>query len=112
MPDSRRRERGASRLETALLLVACAALSTSALVAVLLARGSVPVAAALALALALGTLANAAAFVLLLRRWRAAPPAWRPRLPVRGAVYLMLGAAAAYLIWLQPYRSLVAHVVF
>ncbi|HZJ72480.1 MAG TPA: hypothetical protein VFF36_16215, partial [Planctomycetota bacterium] len=112
MPDARRRERGASRLETALLLVACAALSTSALVAVLLARGSVPVAAALALALALGTLANAAAFVLLLRRWRAAPPAWRPRLPVRGAVYLMLGAAAAYLIWLQPYRSLVAHVVF
>jgi hypothetical protein len=108
MPDSRRRERGASRRETALLLVACAALSTSALVAVLRARGSVPVAAALAL----GALADAAAFVLLLRRWRAAPPAWRPRLPVRGAVYLMLGAAAAYLIWLQPYRSLVAHVAF
>ena len=110
MPDSRRRERGASRLETALLLVACAALSTSAIVAVLLARGSVPVAAALALAL--GALADAAAFVLLLRRWRAAPPAWRPRLPVRGVVYLMLGATAVYLIWLQPYRSLVAHVAF
>jgi len=117
MPGSVLRDRGGSRPVAALLLLFCGALAASALVAVvrselalrvLFARWFLPITAGLAL----GVLADAAALVALLARWRAPPDRWRPRLPPRVVVYVMLGAAAAYLIWLQPYRSLVAHVGF
>jgi hypothetical protein len=117
MPGSRRRGRGASRAIAALLLLACAALAGSALVAVqrselalrvLFAEWFVPIAAGLGLAV----LVDLAALLLLLARWRAEPPAWRPRLAPRVVAYSMLAAAVAYLVALQPYRSLVAHVCF
>ena len=117
MPGSRRRERGASRSTAAVLLLACAALAGSALAAVfrnelalrvLFAQWFTPIAAALAAS----TLVDLLALGLLLQRWRAEPPAWRPRLAPRVVAYSMLAAAVAYLIALQPYRSLVAHVCF
>jgi hypothetical protein len=117
MPGSRRRGRGASRATAAVLLLACAALAASALVAVwrselalrvLFAEWFVPIAAGLLLA----ALVDLSALALLLRRWRAEPTAWRPRLAPRVVTYSMLAAAVAYLIALQPYRSLVAHVCF
>ena len=117
MPGSRRRGRGASRAIAALLLLACAALAGSALVAVqrselalrvLFAEWFVPIAAGLGLAV----LVDLAALLLQLARGRAEPPAWRPRLAPRVVAYAMLAATVAYLIALQPYRSLVAHVCF
>jgi hypothetical protein len=117
MPGPRKRDRGGSRATAALLLLLCGAFAASALVAVvrhelalqvLFAEWFVPIEAALAA----GVLANGVALVLLLARWRAAPPVWRPRLPLRALVYLLLGASVAYLLALQPYRGLVAHVCF
>ena len=117
MPGPRKRDRGGSQATAALLLLLCGAFAASALVAVvrhelalrvLFAEWFVPIEAALAA----GVLADAAALMLLLARWRAPPPVWRPRLPLRAAGYLLLGASVAYLVCLQPYRSLVAHVTF
>lgn len=117
MPGSRKRDRGGSRPTVATLLALCAALAFSALaqvsrhelaLRVLFAEWFVPILAGLVL----GVLANLTALALLLMCWRRPPPAWRPRLPGRVVLYTLLAAAVGYLIWLQPYRSLVAHVCF
>ena len=114
MPGARKRQ-GAPT--TAVVLLAAGGLAGTALVAVVRSRLALrvifggafwPVTAGLVLAVA----ASAAGLALLALRRRAPPEAWRPSLPLRALVYLLVGAAAVYLLGLQPYRGLVALVVF
>ena len=114
MPSARKRQLA---LSTAVVLLGAGGLAAAALVAVLRNRlalrvifGSafLPVMAGLLLSAA----ASVAGLGLLALRRGAPPDAWRPSLPLRGALYLLVGSAAVYLAWLQPYRSLVALVCF
>jgi hypothetical protein len=99
------------------VLLGAGGLAVAALVAVLRNRVALRVIfagayAPLTAGLLLSVAASAAGLALLARRRGAPPPAWRPSLPLRGALYLLVGAAAVDLAWLQPYRSLVTLVCF
>ena len=116
MPGARKRQ-GAGPLSTAVVLLGAGGLAVAALVAVLRNRVALRVIfagtyAPLMAGLLLSVAASAAGLALLARRRGAPPPAWRPSLPLRGALYLLVGAAAVDLAWLQPYRSLVTLVCF
>ena len=114
MPGARKRQ---GALITAVVLLAAGGLAAAALVAVVRSRLALrvifggafgPITAGLLLSVA----ASAAGLVLLALRRGAPPEAWRPSLPLRGALYLLVAAAAVVLAWLQPYRSVVALVCF